>query len=126
MVGNDDRGYGIPYAAIRIVKYNPADPDTTSTVGEEAEQEVFGCGNGVLGSDGYIYAANKFGQVFQIDTTSNNYTCTWIGDRIYSRRSGTTAEGWGHPIVGVDKCIYWPPRDANRVLTTLRHNNHHR
>jgi len=110
VVGNDDCVYGIPYEATRIVKYNPADPDTTSTVGEEAEQEVFGCGNGVLGSDGYIYAANKFGQVFQIDTTSNNYT--WIGGCIYSSRG----QGWGDPIVGVDKCIYWPPLYANRVL----------
>jgi hypothetical protein len=24
--------------------------------------------------------------------------------------------GWGDPIVGADKCIYWPPRKANRVL----------
>ena len=71
---------------------------------------MFGCGNGVLGSDGYIYAANKFGQVFQIDTTSNNYT--WIGGCIYSSRG----QGWGDPIVGVDKCIYWPPLYANRVL----------
>jgi len=43
VVGNDDRGYGIPYAAIRIVKYNPADPDTTCTLGEESEEE-FDCG----------------------------------------------------------------------------------
>jgi hypothetical protein len=54
---------------------------------------------------------NSFGQVLQIDTTINSYT--WIGDRIYSRGG---CHWWGHPIVGVDKCIYWPPRDANRVL----------
>jgi len=24
--------------------------------------------------------------------------------------------GWGDPIVGVDKCIYLPPFNANRVL----------
>jgi hypothetical protein len=24
--------------------------------------------------------------------------------------------GWDDPIVGVDKCIYWPPCSANRVL----------
>jgi hypothetical protein len=23
---------------------------------------------------------------------------------------------WGDPIVGNDGCIYWPPRDCNRVL----------
>jgi hypothetical protein len=99
VVGNDDCVYGISYATTRIVKYNPADPDTTCTVGEEAE-EVFECENCVLGGDGYIYSANGGeGRVLKIDTTSNNYT--WIGDRIYSR-----GIGWGNPIVGVDKCIY--------------------
>jgi hypothetical protein len=24
--------------------------------------------------------------------------------------------GWGDPIIGADKCIYWPPYNANRVL----------
>jgi hypothetical protein len=67
------------------------------------------CGNGVLAGDGYIYAVNGARKVLQIDTTSNNYT--WIGGRIYSGRNG-----WFDPIVGVDKCIYWPPSDANRVL----------
>ena len=38
------------------------------------------------------------------------YFQSWIGDRIYS------GAGWGDPIVGVDKCIYWPSRNANRVL----------
>jgi hypothetical protein len=109
VVGNDDCVYGIPYShATRIVKFDPANPDTTSTVWEEAE-EWFMCGNGVLGGDGYIYAANESGQVLQIDTTNGNYT--WIGDPIYSR-----GWGWGDPIVGADKCIYWPPSGANRVL----------
>jgi hypothetical protein len=116
VVGNDNCLYGIPYCTTRIIKYNPADPDTTSTVGDEAERAFF-CGNGVLGGDGYIYAANgasqvlNAGQVLKIDTTSNNHT--WIGDQIYS---GLLGAGWGDPIVGVDKCIYWPPFCANRVL----------
>jgi hypothetical protein len=113
VVGNDDFVYGIPSGARRIVKFDPTNPDTTSTVGGEAE-EWFDCGNGVLGGDGYIYAANDSGQVLQIDTASknNNYEYTWIGDRIYSGYG----PGWGHPIVGADKCIYWPPSHANRVL----------
>ena len=97
VVGNDDCVYGIPYWETRIVKFDPTNPDTTSTVGEEAE-ELFECENGVLAGDGYIYVANKFGQVLQIDTTSNNYT--WIGGRIYDSKTGV---GWGDPIVGVDK-----------------------
>ena len=113
VVGNDNCVYGIPYYTTRIAKYNPADdPNTTSTVGEEAEKEWFKCGNGVLAGDGYIYAANRAGQVLKVDTVLNN-NYTWIGDPIFSESGG---RGWGDPIVGVDKCIYWPPLDANRVL----------
>jgi hypothetical protein len=111
VIGNDDRVYGIPHRAKRILKFDPTNPDTTSTVGEEFE-ETFLCGNGVLAGDGDIYAANKYGQVLQIDTARNNFT--WIGDKIYSGTS--RGAGWGDPIVGPDKCIYWPPLSANRVL----------
>jgi len=109
VVGNDDYVYGIPDVATRIVKFDPTNPDTTSSVGEKAE-EAFMCEKGVLCGDGYIYADNGAVQVLQIDTTSNTYD--WIGDPIYSGNGA----GWGDPIVGVDKCIYWPPRNANRVL----------
>jgi hypothetical protein len=113
VVGNDDCLYSIPDEVTRIINFDPANPVTTSNVGEEAElHELFECGNGVFGCDGYIYAVNRYGQILQIDTTSNNYT--WIGDRIYSGYGGTT--GWGDPIIGVDQCIYWPPSSANRVL----------
>jgi hypothetical protein len=108
VVGNDDCVYGIPNADTHIVKFDPTNPDTTSIVGEEAE-ERFKCDKGVLAGDGYIYAANESGQVLKVDTTRNNYT--WIGDRICSR-----GWGWGDPIIGADKCIYWPPLCANRVL----------
>jgi hypothetical protein len=107
VVGNDDCLCGIPNIATRIVKFDPANPDTTFTVGEEAEEE-FRCGNGVLGGDGYIYAANDEGQVLKVDVTMNS-NITWIGDIIDS-------EGWGDPIIGADKCIYWPPYNANHVL----------
>jgi hypothetical protein len=108
VVGNDDHVFGIPLEATHIIKFDPTNPHTTSTVGGEAE-ETDECGNGVLAGDGYIYAANDAGQVLKVDTANNNYT--WIGDRIYSR-----VMGWGNPIVGADKCIYWPPYAANRVL----------
>jgi hypothetical protein len=108
VVGNDNCVFCIPLEATNIVKFDPTNPDKTSIVGEEAEEAV-DCGNGGLASDGYIYAANSCGQVLKVDTANNNYT--WIGDRIYSR-----GRGWGNPIVGADKCIYWPPYAANRVL----------
>jgi hypothetical protein len=108
VVGKDDCLYGIPNLAPRIVKFDPTNPDTTSSVGE-FEKQLY-CGNGVLAGDGYIYAANGAGHVLKVDATRNNYT--WIGDPICSGYAG-----WGDPIVGVDKCIYWPPLDhANRVL----------
>jgi hypothetical protein len=113
VVGNDDFVYGIPNYARRIVKFDPTNPDTTSTVGEEAEKEFRCDTKGVLflGGDGYyIYCANRKGQVLQIDTASSDYT--WIGDPIYSGYGW----GFGDPIIGADKCIYWPPRNANRVL----------
>jgi streptogramin lyase len=110
VIGSDDRVYGIPKFGIHIVRLDPTKSDTTSTVGEGAVEEFKCAGNGVLADDGYIYAANDSGQVLKIDTTINNYT--WFGDPIYSGRG----RGWGDPIVGVDKCIYWPPHNANRVL----------
>jgi hypothetical protein len=51
---------------------------------------------------------NIHGQVLKVDTANNNYT--WIGDPIFS------GSGWGGAIIGIDKCIYWPPLYANRVL----------
>jgi hypothetical protein len=88
---------------------NPTNPDTTSTVGEESECG-FVCGNGVLAGDGCIYAVNVAGQVLKVDTANNDHT--WIGDPIHSGGG----QGWGDAIVGADKCIYWPPSYANRVL----------
>jgi streptogramin lyase len=108
VVGNDDCVYGIPDDATCIVKFDPTNPDTTSTVGERINDK---CGNGVLCGDGDIYAANQSGQVLKVDTTNGNYT--WIGDPNDSHHKGTE---WGDPIVGGDKCIYWPPFNANRVL----------
>jgi hypothetical protein len=77
VVGNDDCIYGIPYDATRIIKFDPTNPDTTSTVGEKAERGFECYGNGVLSGDGDIYAANGAGQVLKADTTSNNYL-DWV------------------------------------------------
>jgi hypothetical protein len=80
VVGNDDFLYGIPYEATRIVKFDPTNPDTTSTVGEEIEKGWgFDFGNGVLAGDGYIYAVNGASQVLQIDTTVPTATISGLG-----------------------------------------------
>jgi len=96
VVGNDDWLYGIPYDVPRVIKFDPTNPDTTSTVGEEADKKFY-CDNGILAGDGYIYAANRGGQVLKVNTVNNNYT--WIGDRIYSGNG----MGWVDAIIGVDK-----------------------
>lgn len=71
---------------------------------------MFLCGNGALGCDGDIYAANETSQVLKVGTTRrNNYTL--IGDPIYSG-----GQLRGDHIVGDDQCIYWPPSSANHLL----------
>ena len=76
VVGNNDRVYGIPYIATCIIKFDPTSPDITYTVGKE-DVKGFKCANGVLGGDGYIYAANWHGQVLKVDTVNNNYYLDW-------------------------------------------------
>ena len=90
---------GILDDATCIVKFHPANPYIISTVGGVAEED-FMCDKGVVGGDGYIYAANAYGQVLKVDTTGNG--CTWIGDRIFSGGYGV---GWGDAIIGVDKRV---------------------
>ena len=119
VVGNDDCVFGIPFIATHIIKFDPSNP--ASTKGEYAEIGCK-CGNGVLGGDGYIYAANRSGQVLQIDTTSNN--CTWIGDPIYS-----SGHGWGGvtlllELISVFIGLHTMPIVYSSLIP--RHNNHHR
>ena len=109
VVGIDGCLYGIPFSSKRIVKFNPID-QTTSFVGKEA-QEKFMCGNGVLGRDGYIYAANTFGHVLRIDTVNNSYD--FVGGAVMTSHKD---KRWGEPVLGIDGCIYWPPHNATHVL----------
>jgi hypothetical protein len=76
-------------------------------VGEVAEELCNCCGNGVLGRDGHIYAADSgAGGVLQIDTANNTYS--FVGDYVEDK-SWSYDLKWGDPIVGNDNCIYWPP-----------------
>ncbi len=109
VLGNDDCIYGIPFFSNRIVKFDPNCPENVSFVGAEAKKSSFHCGNGVLADDGHIYALNDYGQVLKVDTASNN--CTLIGEKVQS-----FGRRWGNPVIGIDRCIYWPPSRSNRVL----------
>ena len=109
----------IPNWAKRIIKFDPTNPDTTSTVGEEAGKG-FCCGNGVLGGDGFIHFVSDFGQVLQIDTTRNNYT--WIWDQIYSEMEmdGVTLL---LELISVSTGLLCVPIVYSNV--TPRHNDYH-
>ena len=105
VVGIDGCVYGLPRSSKRIVKYDPIN-DTTSFVGEEAEERFRCDGNGVLARDGCIYAATNDGRGLQIDTASNSY-----GLSIQLKNLG-----WGDAILGIDGCIYWPPENNSTCI----------
>ena len=114
--GNDGYLYGIPYGSNRIVRFNPID-QTASTVGEAFDRE-FICRGGVLGRDGFIYAANNHydadddhGPVLKIDVVSKSYS--FVGGRIWNH---DTFCRWGAGVLGNSGCIYWPPSGARRAL----------
>lgn len=58
----------------------------------------------VLANDGNIYTANEHGQILKVNTANNKLRV--IGSRIYNKDYG---RGWGRPVLGDDKCIYFPP-----------------
>ena len=64
----------------------------------------------MLAEDGTIYAANKYGQILLIDTAQNDWKI--IGNRMHH----PFGLCWGNPVVGADKCIYFPPLFHDRVL----------
>ena len=100
--------YGIPDQSKQIIKIDPTNPDSTSNVGEKADED-FDCNAGVLGMDGNIYSSNAKGDILIIDVAKGSYS--WIRNTFQS-----TNYGWGNPIVGMDGYIYWPPLQANRVM----------
>jgi hypothetical protein len=109
VVGKDRCLYGIPRLMIfGIVRFNPVD-QSVSGFGQEAGN--FGCGDGALGRDGFIYAATDDGQVLRIDVV--NSLLHFVGIRVMSDHQSV---GWGAAILGNDGCIYWPPYCANQTL----------
>ena len=64
---------------------------------------------GVFAADSNIYMANNYGQVIKFETMKSSFKI--IGMRIF-----TLGRGWGRPILGADKCIYFPPLYHDRVM----------
>ena len=108
----DENGiiYGIPDDSKQIIKIDPSNPDSTSNVGKEADED-FECGDGVLGMDGNIYSSNRKGDILVIDVVKGSHS--WILNTLQSTHE---YRGWCNPIAGMDGCIYWPPLNANRVM----------
>ena len=118
VVGIDGCVYGIPEYCKRIVKYDPIN-DTTSFVGEEADQNFY-CRGGALARDGCIYGAVGVGdrRVLKIDTINNSYS--FVGNSLKGVQSKV---GFGDAVLGIDGCIYWPPHLARRTLKYDPHSN---
>ena len=111
VVGIDGCVYGIPSPDCHhILKHDPVN-GVTSFVGEEVDK-IFKCtGDGALGRDGYIYAADNDGLVLKIDTTNNSHSI--VGTRLDISYQNTW---WCDAILGIDGCMYWPPLDSDIIL----------
>ena len=120
VVGIDGCVYGIPSYSKRIIKYDPSN-DTTSIVGDEAD-EYFLCSGGAIGRDGCIYAFASNGGVLKIDTANNNNSYCFVGISIQSAH-GINAGDMSDAVLGIDGCIYWPPKHAKRTLKYDPHSN---
>ena len=89
----------------QVIKFNSSDY-CISVVGGSLHSRFEG---GVLADDGHIYSINQHGQILKIDTTNNDWTI--IGCKIFSGY-----RGWGRPVLGADKCIYFPPLCHDQVF----------
>ena len=101
-----------------MIKFNPADCSVASISNDRNVDNVDRCHDryhrfegGVLAEDGFVYTANEEGQILKIDLANNNRQIIWnsICKNKYHR-------GWGSPVLGADKCIYFPPSDHEQVL----------
>ena len=108
VVGGDEYIYSISDEQI-ILKFSPKD-SSLSYLGRRIDDNHNFHG-AVLASDGDIYTANRHGQILKVSTANND--CTIIGNEIYNNGNNY---GWGHPVLGADKCIYFPPPCHDRVL----------
>ena len=116
VLGTDGCIYGMPCigatgifnAGIHIMKFNPVDKSICN-VGGKLDPEIRFEGGLVAAEDGNIYGASVAGQIIQIDPISNKFSI--IGNKMYGGDNG-----WGPPVIGEDKCIYFAPNNHDRIL----------
>ena len=121
VIGIDGCIYVMPTNG-RILKHDPIN-DITSFLGQDTHGNCGFNGNGVVGRDGCIYGLANNGQVLKIDTRTingNNSHC-FVGNKF---RAFVRWFRWGDAILGIDGCIYWPPKFfAERTLKYDPHLN---
>lgn len=106
ILGDDEYIYGI--SDEHIFKFDPK-YCTLSNVGRDMDEYHLFEG-AVKGNDGNIYSMNRYGQILNVDIVKNDWEI--IGHRFYNG----DGRGWGRPVLGADKCIYFPPACHDQVL----------
>ena len=106
VLGNDGYVYGISNG--RIIKFNPKD-NSVSYV-ENRFEDWYSWTGAVLAEDSNIYVANEYGQILMIETPRNDWKITG------NRANTINANSWISPVLGADKCIYFPPFAHKQVL----------
>ena len=89
------------------MKFNPCSGNILIRYNVQVDDYQHG---GVLGADGNVYARSRYGQIYKIDTSNMEFKI--IGHNICWK----TGAGWGLPVLGADKQIYFPPCNHNQVL----------
>lgn len=122
LVSSDSRIYGIFGGSRHVVIFNPMNDTTTFLTGTGVRGYGLIRGNGVVGRDGNIYQVSNKERVIKFDFTNHTFgpagnVIMFDDDVLVLRRKlRNDFNWWGDPIVGNDGCIYWPPKDCNRVL----------
>ena len=113
VLGGDGCVYGLPYLkSSPVFKFDPAKiliMNMGCLAFDFASNHHFR--GDVLANDGNVYTANRFGQVIQLDLATNDVSI--FGSKLFNDDDGC---GWGYPVIGANKCIYFPPYDHDRVL----------
>jgi len=114
VLGEDGYVYGLSSIQEQIIKFNPID-NSVFRIGRHFDGYDNFCVKNffvevLLAADGNIYSCNRHGQIIKFDMTNNNWIM--IGNRIYNG----IGFGFGYPVLGADKCLYFPPSGYDRAL----------